>query len=104
MTPPDVFDKFKEMRHTFSGNNPNPNENIQRIDITSMDKHFNKLKNSEVTFDTTFYNELVKAIDQKDFAVMGFLTWSLNHQFKQPATVEMFSGSRSYISVPPMKI
>ena len=55
-----------------------------------MEKHFNTIKNSDLTFDTSFYNEVAKAVGQKDFVVRGCLTWSLNHQFEKPATVETF--------------
>ena len=74
----DVLDKIKEMYHICSGKHPNPNENIQRVEITSMVKHFNKLKNSEITFDTIFYNELTKAVGQNYFVVKGFF----NMEFK----------------------
>ena len=69
-----------------------------------MEKHFNTIKNSDLTFDTSFYNEVAKAVGQNDFVVRGCLTWSLNHQFEKPATVEMFPDSLSRILVSPMKI
>ena len=37
LIPADVLDKFKGMYHRFSGKIPNPNENIQRVEITSME-------------------------------------------------------------------
>ena len=69
-----------------------------------MEKHFNTIKNSDLTFDTSFYNEVAKAVGQKDFVVRGCLTWSLNHQFEKPATVETFPYRRSNKSVPPMEM
>ena len=68
----DVLDPFRKICHRNSDINPNPNENIQRIEITSMDEHFNKLKYSDVTFDFTFYNDLTKVVGQKYFVVKGF--------------------------------
>ena len=60
------------MYHRFSGNNPTPNENIQRVEITSMDEHFIKLKHSDVTFDFTFYNDITKVVGKKCVVVEGF--------------------------------
>ena len=103
LIPTDVLDQFKEMYHRFSVNNPNPNENIQRFETKTMNEHFNNLKNISVTFDYNFYNDIVKVVGQKDFVVKGYLTWSLNHQFDDPVTVQMFPR-RGNLSVPPMKI
>ena len=36
-----------------------------------MKEYFNTLKNSDLTFNTTFYNALAKTVGQKDF-VKGF--------------------------------
>ena len=44
LIPVDVLDQFKEMYHIFSGKKLNPNKNIQRIEITSIEEHFKKLK------------------------------------------------------------
>ena len=38
----------------------------------SKEEHFNTLKNSDLTFDTTFYNALAKTIGQKSFVVKVF--------------------------------
>ena len=54
MIPPDVLDKFEEMYHRFIDKTLNPNKNIQCVEITSMEEHFNTLNNSDLTFDTTF--------------------------------------------------
>ena len=67
-----MIDQFKEMYQRYLGNNPNPNENIQRVEITSIDI-FDTLKNSGVTFDTTFYNDHAKVVGQKDFVDKVFL-------------------------------
>ena len=103
LIPPDVLDQFKEMYHRYSGKIPNPNENIQRVEIKIMNEHFNNLKHSAVTFDSTFYNDIAKVVGQKDFVVKGYLTWSLNHQFDDPVTVQMFPR-RGNLQVPPKKI
>ena len=58
--------KFKVTYHRFTGKTPNPNEKVQHVKSTSMEEHFNTLNNSELNFDTTFYNELAKAVGQKD--------------------------------------
>ena len=66
-------------------------------------KKFTKLKHSDVTFDSTFYDDIAKVVGQKDFVVKDCLTWSLHHQFDDPATIQMFHR-RGNLSVPPMKI
>ena len=68
-----------------------------------MDEHFNKLKHSAVTFDSTFYDSIAKVVGQRNFVVKGYLTWSVNHQFDTSATVQMFP-LRGNCSVPPLKI
>ena len=78
LIPNDVLDQFEEMYLRFSGNNPTPNENIQRVEITSMDEYFNKLKYSDVTFDSTFYNKISKVAGQKIFCCPGLF----NMEFK----------------------
>ena len=40
----DVLDQIKEMYHIFSGKHPNPNENIQRVEITSMENILTNLR------------------------------------------------------------
>ena len=52
------------MYFRFHGKTLNSNQNIQRVEITIMKEHFNTLKNSYLTFDRTFYNNLAKAVDQ----------------------------------------
>ena len=84
-----VLVEFKDMYLRFSGNNPNPNENIQRAEITGMDKYFNKLKHSVDTFDSSFYDAIAKVVGQQKI-VKGYLTWSVNHQFDIPVTVQLF--------------
>ena len=78
LIPTDISKPFKEMYHRYPGNNPNPIENIQRVEITSMDEHFNKLKYSDVTFDSTFYNKISKVAGQKIFCCPGLF----NMEFK----------------------
>ena len=78
LIPPGVLDKFREKYHIYSGNNLNPYENIQRVENMSREEYFNKLENSDVTFDNTFYNNLAKVVGQKDFVVKGFF----NMEFK----------------------
>ena len=103
LIPSDVLDPLKEMYHEYLGNNPNPNENIQRFKIKSMNDHFNKRKHSAVIFDSIFYDAIVKVVGQKEFVVKGYLTWSVNHQFGTPVTVHMFPR-RGNCTVPPLKI
>ena len=100
LIPNDVLDQFKEMYLRFLGNNPNPNENIQRVEITGMDEHFNKLIHSADTFDSSFYDSIAKVVGQIIFFVKSYLTWSVNHQFDAPATVQMFP-LRGNCSLPP---
>ena len=38
LIPTDVLDPFKELYQRYSGNIPNPNENTQRAETTSMDE------------------------------------------------------------------
>ena len=64
LIPYDVLDQLKEMYLRFSGNNSNPNENIQRVEITGMDEHFNKLIHSADTFDSSFYDSIAKVVGQ----------------------------------------
>ena len=90
LIPDDVLDLFKGFYLKFTGNNPNPNQNIQRVEITDMDKHFNKLKNSNDSFESSFYNAIAKVVGQRNFVVKSYLTWSLNHQYEDPATIQMF--------------
>ena len=85
------------------GNNPNPNDNIQRFEIKSMNDHCNKLKHNAVTFDSTFYDTIAKVVGQRNFVVKGYLTWSVNHQFDAPTTVQIFPR-RGNCSVLPLKI
>ena len=103
LIPTDVLDEFKEMYLKFTGNNPNPKENIQRVEITGMDNHFNKLNHSNDTFNSSFYDAIAKDVGQRNFIVKGYLTWSVNHQFEAPATVQIFPF-RGNCSVPPLKI
>ena len=46
LIPADMLDKFKEIYHRVTGKTSNPNENIQRVEITSMEESFNTRKNS----------------------------------------------------------
>ena len=46
LIPADMLDKFKEIYHRVTGKTSNPNENIQRVEITSMEERFNTRKNS----------------------------------------------------------
>ena len=55
----------------FTGNNPNPKENIQRVEIMDMDKHFKKLKNSNDTFESSFYDAIAKVVGQRLFLCWG---------------------------------
>ena len=67
LIPTDVLNEFKEMYLRFSSSNLNPNENIQRVKITGMDNHFNKLKHSDDTFDSSFYDDIAKVVGQSFF-------------------------------------
>ena len=55
----------------FTGSNPNPKANIQRVEIMDMDKHFKKLKNSNDTFESSFYDAIAKVVGQRLFLCWG---------------------------------
>ena len=87
----------------FTCSNPNPKENIQRVEIMDIDKHFNKLKHSNDTFDYSFYDAIANVVGQSIFFVKGHLTWSVNHQFEAPATIQI-CPFRGNWPVPPLEI
>ena len=68
-----------------------------------MDKDFNKLKNSNDTFESSFYDAIAKVVGPRNMFVKDYLTWSVNHPFEDPATVQMFPFRGDW-SVPPLKI
>ena len=103
LLPEDVLDQFKEFYFRFRGNNPNLNQNIQREEIPEMDRHFKNLKNSNYSFESSFYNDIAEVIGQINFVIKGYLTWSLNHQYEYPATIQMFPF-RGDMALPPMRI
>ena len=101
--PADVMDIFKSFFLKFTIIPPHPNQNIQRVEIKSMNDHFNRLRNSKYSYESSFYNDVARVVGQRNFVVKGYLTWSLKHQFEDPATIQMFPP-RCDISVPPLKI
>ena len=68
-----------------------------------MDAYFNDLKNSNDSYASSFYNDIAHIVQQRNFVVRGYLTWSLNHQYEDPVTVQMFPN-RGKISISPMRI
>ena len=71
LIPTDVLNEFKDMYLRFSGSNPNPKKNIQRVEITGMDNNSNKLKHSDDTFDSSFYDAIAKVVGQRLFLCWG---------------------------------
>ena len=101
--PADVMDIFKSFYLKYTDINPQPNYNIQRVEIPTMNDNFKRLKNSNYTYESSFYNDVASAVGQRNFVVKGYLTWSLKHEFEDPATIQMFPP-RCDFSVPPLKI
>ena len=101
--PADVMDIFKSFFLKFKIIPPHPKQNIQRVEINDMNDHFKRLRNSTYSYESSFYNDVAKVVGQRNFVVKGYLTWSLKHQFEDPATIQMFPP-RCDFSVSPLKI
>ena len=62
LIPTGVLDECKEMYLKFTSSNPNPKENIQRVEITGMDNHFNKLNHIMILLTLRFMMLLLKSL------------------------------------------
>ena len=75
--PTDVMDIFKSFYLKFTIIPPHPNQNIQRVEIKTMNDHFKRLMNSKYSYESSFYNDVARVVGQRNFVVKGYLTWSL---------------------------
>ena len=64
--PADVMDIFKCFYLKFTGINPQPNHNIQRVEIPTMNDHFKRLMTSNYTYESSFYNDVASAVGQRN--------------------------------------
>ena len=101
--PADVMDIFKSFFLKFKIIPPHPKQNIQRVEIPEMDDYFNDLNNSNDSYAFSFYNAIAEVVGHRNFVVKGYLTWSLIHQYEDPATVQMFPF-RGKMAISPMRI
>ena len=103
--PNDVLNGFIAMNSNYYGDKIfNRKENIQQIELLHMKEHSDLLKKSNLTSEEIFYNHFAEAVGQREFIVKGYLTWSLSHQFQNPAEVVMHPDINSDLSVSPFKI